>query len=101
MSTAPASEDHDHSRAVSARVRWTRFAGFVLVVAGVLVLATYLLSKIWEPLQHLWPWFRQLDGPIQFGLGAAAIGAVILICSVVWERWQDWHKEKELQKGRY
>ena len=85
----------------SARVRWTRFCGFVLIVAGVLVLAFYLLSKVWEPLRQLPTWFRRLDGPVQFGLGAAALGAFILGCSVLWERWQDWRSEKQQPEGRY
>ena len=72
--------------------RLVRIVGFLLIIAGALVLASYLI----EPLQDLWPWFRQLPTPIQIGLGIAAFGFVLLLGSVIWERLEDREKDRGL-----
>ncbi len=62
-----------------------------MIIAGALVLASYLIT----PLREFWPWFRKLDLPIQLGLGAAAIGFLILLGTVIWERLEEHGKEKD------
>ena len=66
-------------------IRLLRVFGFLLMVAGVVVLASYLIP----PLRYVWPWFRQLPWAIQVGLGVAALGLVVLFASLLVERWQD------------
>ena len=82
-------------------IRTIRWSGFALIFSGAIVLAWYLLSKIWEPLREVLPWWKELDGPVQFGVAAAAIGFVILMSSVTAERWQDWSREKREPDERY
>ena len=74
-------------------IRLLRVIGTLLIIAGALVLASYLI----EPLRELWPWFLELPAPIRYGLIAAAIGFVILLGTVIWERYEDLEKERDLQ----
>jgi hypothetical protein len=72
--------------------RLVRIVGFLLIGAGALILASYLIT----PLRFLWPWFRALPLPIQFGLGAAALGFLLLLGTVFWERLEDRDKDRDL-----
>ena len=98
---ADARQPEVESRRVSGMIRATRWVGFALAISGIVVLLWYLLAKIWEPLREVLPWWRRLDGPIQYGLAAAALGLLILVTSVVAERLQDWKRENKEPEGRY
>lgn len=74
-------------------IRLIRVIGTLLIIAGALVLASYLI----EPLRELWPWFLELPLPVRIGLGAAAVGFIILLGTVIWERYEDVEKERDLQ----
>jgi len=63
-------------------IRLVRVLGLLMMVSGGVILLTYLVT----PLRALWPWFRSLPLPIQLGLGAAALGLVLLFGTVLWER---------------
>ena len=77
-------------------IRLIRIFGILLIIAGAMVILTWLI----EPLREAWPlffdWFRSLPGAIQFGLVVAAIGFLILFSSIIWERVEDRKKEGNL-----
>ena len=73
-------------------IRLIRIVGFMLIIAGALSVATWLI----KPLRKLWPWFLELPLAIQIGLGVAAFGFVLLLGSLIWERLEDREKEKGL-----
>ena len=64
--------------------------GLLLVGVGAILILTWFI----KPLRAVWPWFRALPWPIQAGLGAAAVGFLILMGSVIWERLEDLEKER-------
>jgi len=72
--------------------RLVRIVGFLLIGAGALVLFVWAI----EPLRFVWPWLRGLPWPIQVGLGLAALGILILMGSVIWERYEDRDKDRDL-----
>ena len=74
-------------------IRLVRILGFLLIAVGAIILLSYLI----EPLRAIWPWFRSLDWPIQVGLGLAAVGLLVLLASVIWERWEDYEKERKIK----
>lgn len=73
-------------------IRLIRIIGFMFIVAGAISVATWVI----KPLRFLWPWLRQLPLAIQVGLAAAVLGLLLLVGSMIWERWEDHRKEKEL-----
>ena len=77
-------------------IRFVRIIGFLLMVAGVLAILSYLI----EPLRELWPhliqWFTGLPIGIQIGLVIAAFGFLLLFGSVIWERLEDQRNEQDL-----
>jgi uncharacterized membrane protein len=75
-------------------IRLTRIVGFLLIVAGALVILTWLV----EPLRELWPRLRQLPWPIQLGLALAAIGFLILLGSLIWERIEERENDRSLRE---
>ena len=72
--------------------RLIRLFGFLLIGAGALVLASYLI----EPLRAVWPWLLQLPLPIQIGLGIATVGFLLLMGTVLWERLEDRQYDRDL-----
>ncbi|MCS1412074.1 MAG: hypothetical protein M2R45_05277 [Verrucomicrobia subdivision 3 bacterium] len=74
-------------------LRFIRIFGFLLIWAGALVLLSYLI----KPLRELWPLFLRLPLPIQIGLGAAAVGTILLMGTVIWERLKSRGSDKELE----
>ena len=72
--------------------QFVRIVGFLLVVVGALILASYLI----EPLRAVWPWLLQLPLPVRIGLGLAAVGLVLVAGSVIHERLQALPEEKGL-----
>ncbi len=74
-------------------IRLIRITGFLLIVAGAIVLATWLI----EPLRGVWPWIRQLPWPIQLGFAMAGAGLLLLLASLLWERWEDREQDAALR----
>lgn len=75
-------------------IRLVRLTGFLLIVAGAICVLTWLV----EPLREIWPWLRQLPLPIQIGFALAAFGLVLLICTLLWERWEDRGEDRALRE---
>lgn len=71
-----------------------RITGFLLIVAGAVCILTWLI----EPLRAIWPWVRQLPLPIQIGFALAAFGLVLLICTLLWERWEARGEDRALRE---
>jgi len=73
-------------------IRLVRITGFLMVVAGALVILTWLI----EPLRKIWPYLRSLPWPVQLGLSMAAIGLVVVLGTLIWERMEERESDKEL-----
>lgn len=74
-------------------IRLTRVVGFLLMAAGALVVLAYLI----KPLRFIWPLLRALPWPIQVGLAAAALGFVLLLGSLIWERMEQREQDRSLR----
>jgi len=73
-------------------IRLVRITGFLLVGAGAVLLLTWLI----EPLRMFWPWFRSFPLPVQLGTGAAALGLIIILASLIHERLEDREADRDL-----
>ena len=77
-------------------IRFVRIMGGLLIVLGAIVILTWLI----EPLRAVWPvlidGFRSLPIAIQIGLIIAAIGFLLLMSSIIWERLEDRKREGSL-----
>lgn len=73
-------------------VRLIRITGYLLIVAGVIATLSWLI----KPLRQVWPAFRSLPIAIQMGLGAAAVGLVLLFASLIWERMEEREADQDL-----
>jgi pilus assembly protein TadC len=73
-------------------IRLVRITGFLMVVAGALVILTWLI----EPLREIWPLLRSLPWPIQLGLAMAGIGLVVVMATLIWERMEERESDKSL-----
>jgi hypothetical protein len=69
-----------------------RITGFLLIVAGAIVVLTWLI----EPLRQIWPWLLQLPIPIRIGFGLAGVGLVVILASLIWERWNEREEDRSL-----
>lgn len=69
-----------------------RITGFLLIVTGALVVLTWLI----EPLRKIWPWLLQLPLPLRIGFGLAGIGLIVILASLIWERWNEREEDKSL-----
>lgn len=74
-------------------IRLIRILGVLLMTAGAVVLLTWLIT----PLRFLWPWVRSLPWPVQLGLGAAGLGLLLLLGSLIWERIEESGGDSELR----
>ena len=72
--------------------RAVRITGFAMIVAGIV----FILAWFIKPLRFLWPWFRALPLLLQVGLGLAALGLLILMISLIWERISERHQDRDL-----
>ncbi len=77
-------------------IRLIRTTGFLLIVAGILVIVVWLIEPLREALLELWPKLRQLPIPIQVGAALAALGLLILMVSLIWERFADRENDRTL-----
>lgn len=77
-------------------IQLVRIVGGLLMAIGAIVILTWLI----KPLRAIWPfvfdWFRSLPGAIQFGLVIAAVGFLLLLSSLIWERLEDRKREGNL-----
>ena len=73
-------------------IHTVRVLGIGLMAIGAILLLTWFV----EPLRFLWPWFRGLPKPIQFGLGASAFGLLLVIASRVAERVEEREYDRSL-----
>ena len=74
-------------------IQFIRIFGGLLIVIGAIVILTWLI----KPLREAWPFlidaFRSLPAAIQIGLIVAAIGFLMLLSSIIWERLEDKKRE--------
>jgi len=73
-------------------IRLIRIVGFLLIAAGAVITLTWLI----EPLRAIWPWLARLPVAIQIALGIAAVGFLLLLGSILWERWEDRDRDRGL-----
>jgi len=75
-------------------IRLVRIAGFLLTAAGAVILLTWVV----EPLRAVWPWLLGLPWPLRLGLGAAALGLLLLVGSILWERFEERGQDRDLRQ---
>ena len=73
-------------------IRLLRIVGFLMIGAGAFLVALWAIG----PLRFLWPWFRALPWPVQAGLGAAGLGLVLILGTVLWERLEQRDQDRDL-----
>jgi hypothetical protein len=73
-------------------IRLLRILGILMILAGIVVLLSYLIT----PLQVLWMWFQKLPLPIQISLGVACAGFLLVLGTLLWERFEDRATDREL-----
>lgn len=73
-------------------IRLLRILGFLLIVAGIVVLLTWLI----EPFRAVWPWLAMLPLPIKIGIAVAAAGFLLLLGSLIWERLEEREHDRSL-----
>ncbi|MEM1449684.1 MAG: hypothetical protein AAF957_28860 [Planctomycetota bacterium] len=73
-------------------IRLVRITGFLFIGVGALLILTWLI----EPLQELWVYLLELPLPIRIGLSMAGIGLLILLGSLLWERYEDRENDRSL-----
>lgn len=74
-------------------IRFLRIVGFLMIAGGIIILLAWLI----EPLRMVWPWLRLLPWPIQWGIGAAACGFLLLLASLIWERLDERELDRSLK----
>jgi hypothetical protein len=73
-------------------IRLLRILGFLMIVTGAIVLITWLI----KPLRMVWPWLMALPLPIKIGIGVAATGFLLLLSTLIWERWSEREHDRSL-----
>ena len=73
-------------------IRLVRITGFLFIGVGALLVATWFI----EPLQELWQFVYELPLIVRIGLGMAAVGLLILLGSILWERYEDLENDRKL-----
>ena len=73
--------------------RQLRTLGGAICVLGLLALLAYAVP----PLRAVWPWFIALPGLVQLGVGALVLGALLVVVSLVIERFEDIDHDRGLQ----
>ena len=76
--------------------RLLRITGFLLIGSGVLVLLVWAI----RPLRFIWPVVRDLPAAIQIGIGAAALGLIVLMASLIGERIGEREADRQLRDDR-
>jgi drug/metabolite transporter superfamily protein YnfA len=73
-----------------------RILGGLLMALGAVVVLAWFIKPLRQVLPLIYDGFRSLPGAIQFGLVVAAIGFLLLISSLIWERLEDRKREGRL-----
>ena len=76
--------------------RVLRITGFLLIGAGALVLLFWAI----RPLRSIWPMIMALPLPVRIGIGAAALGLVVLMGSLIAERIGEREADRKLLDDR-
>jgi hypothetical protein len=76
--------------------RLLRITGFLLIGSGVLVLLVWAI----RPLRFIWPALLALPPAIQIGMGAAGLGLVVLMGSLIAERIGEREADRKLLEDR-
>ncbi len=76
--------------------RLLRITGFLLIGGGALVLLVWAI----RPLRVVWPALLALPPAIQIGVGAAALGLVVLMGSLIAERIGEREADRKLLEDR-
>lgn len=76
--------------------RVLRITGFLLIGAGAVVLLFWAI----RPLRAIWPAIMALPLPVQIGIGAAALGVIVLMGSLIAERIGDREADRKLLEDR-
>ena len=70
-----------------------RTIGVAMIGIGILVFLSYFL----DPLRAALEWFQFLPMPLQIGSVVAGIGLIVLLVSLLQERWIDRHDDAALK----
>ena len=73
-------------------IRLIRILGFLMIGAGAVIIIVWLI----KPLRVVWPWLLQLPLPIRIGVCAAAAGLLLLLGTLLWERFEERESDREL-----
>lgn len=76
--------------------RVLRITGFLLIGAGAVVLLFWAI----RPLRAIWPAIMALPLPVQIGIGAAALGVIVLMGSLIAERIGEREADRKLLEDR-
>ena len=77
-------------------IQFVRILGGLLMAIGALVILAWLIKPLRQAMPAMYDAFRSLPGAIQFGLVIAAIGFLLLMSSIIWERLEDRKREGRL-----
>lgn len=73
-------------------IRLVRITGFLFIGVGALLVLTWFI----EPVRELWPLIHELPLVVRIGLAMAAVGFLILLGSLIWERYEDRENDRSL-----
>ena len=76
--------------------QFVRILGGMLMAIGALVILAWLIKPLREVMPMVYDGFRALPGAVQIGLVMAAVGFLLLISSIIWERLEDRKREGRL-----
>jgi len=74
-------------------IGWMRRLGFVLMASGVVLLVVWAI----RPVEMIWPWIRGLPLPLRIGVAAAALGLLVLVASLLAERFKEREHDRSLR----
>ena len=69
-----------------------RITGFLLIAAGALIVLTWFI----EPLREIWPHLLELPMPLKIGFSVAGIGLIVIMATLIWERWNEREEDRSL-----
>ena len=75
-------------------MHWMRRLGFALMIVGALLLLGWAI----RPVEMIWPWIRGLPLPLRIGVGAAVVGLLVLLVSLVMERLKERDHDRSLRE---
>lgn len=75
-------------------IQLLRIVGFLLILAGGLILVTWLI----EPLRALWPLLLSLPTPVLIGIVVGVAGILLILASLIWERASERQTDNKLRE---